>query len=82
MGYLYQGFQVIAASKVGVDLQKVLDAIAMIGILKLDLLKDRAYPDCRDTQTLQVTNLAGQAFEIPTDIASTCLPPLAAAASF
>jgi hypothetical protein len=50
--------------------------------LKLDLLKDRAYPDCRDTQTLQVTNLAGQAFEIPTDIASTCLPPLAAAASF
>jgi hypothetical protein len=52
MGYLYQGFQVIPATKVWVHLQKVLDAIAMIGILKLDLLKDRANPDCRNAQTL------------------------------
>ena len=44
--------QIAAAAKAGIDLQEILNAIAVIGIQMAALLKYRAKPDGRDPQLL------------------------------
>ena len=62
MRCLHQIDEILARTEVGIDIQKVLDAVAMIGVgVRAHLLERRADPDGGDAQALQIADLARKA---------------------
>ena len=49
--------QVVARAEVRVDVEEVLDPVAVVGVLRRHLLEDGADPDRGDAQALEVADL-------------------------
>src|SRR5262245_66090626 len=59
MGEIDKVAEVLARAEVRIDVEKVLDAVAVVGRrLECDLAKDRAHPERSDAETLDIPELA------------------------
>src|SRR5689334_236853 len=67
--------QVVASSKVRVDVKKVLNAVAVVGVIGVDLFEDRAEPDGSYAQPAQVAHLGSQAAQVAADKVSSGISP-------
>ena len=55
VGSLHEITQFLACPKMGVDIKKILDTVAVIGGFERDLAKDRTHPQRSYAKALQVT---------------------------
>ena len=67
--------QILAGAEMRIDVQEVLDAVAVVSLLIRHLLEDRADPHGGDPQALQVADLAGQPFQRAAGPMAACLAP-------
>ena len=63
--------QVIATAEARIDLEEVLDTVAVVGVQVAALPEDRAQPDSGDAQSLEIVQLAGNPGQCPALIAVT-----------
>ncbi len=55
VGSLHEITKFLACPKMGVDIKKILDTVAVIGGFERDLAKDRTHPQRSYAKALQVT---------------------------
>src|SRR5262249_10169147 len=75
MGGVHQVDRVPPRAEVGIDVEEVLDRVAVVGVGMASLLEDRADPEAGDAETLEVVQLRPDPGDRPT------LPALAPALS-
>ena len=68
--------EIVPGAEVRIDIKEILDAVAVIRLLRRDLLEDRAHPDRGDAESLQVAHLGFQAPQRSADELASRFEPL------
>src|SRR6266446_391625 len=75
MGRFHHLHEVRTGAKMRVDIEEIVNPVAVVGVVEGNLLKDRTDPYRRHPQTLEIPDLAGQPFEGATHPVCPGLPP-------
>ena len=59
MGRFHHLHEVRTGAEMGIDLEEIVNPVAVVGVVKGDLLKDRTDPYGGHPQTLEIADLAG-----------------------
>ncbi len=75
VGSVHQRAQVVAGAEVRIHIKKVLDPIAVIGLLEGDLLENRPHPDSRHAHPPQIAKLGRETLQVASDEHSASVAP-------